>query len=77
MLGLTTDIGPDLRYLTDISYLPVPPAKHHGTTFGAPLIIGLLVLVGAVVSTAGLHWLRRGRRGRRRRKRPRLTLPRR
>ena len=60
VLRLTTDPGPDLRYLTDISYLPAPPA-HHRTPFGAPLVIGLLVLVGALFSTATLAYVRRRR----------------
>jgi hypothetical protein len=70
-LGLTTDPGPDLRYLTDISYLPQPPAKRHSTRMGAPLLTALAVLAGGLLSTAALalgrqrrgHGRRRGRAG--------------
>jgi hypothetical protein len=67
-LGLTTDAGPDLRYLTDISYLPEPPAKHHRVTIGTPLLTALLVLVTGLVSTAALAYVRRGHGTRRRRR---------
>jgi hypothetical protein len=65
VLDPTSATGPDLRYLTDISYLPTPPAKHHAR-IGAPLVIGLAVLVGALVSTAVLAAVRRRPRHRRR-----------
>ncbi|MDX6205071.1 MAG: hypothetical protein QOF39_1128 [Frankiales bacterium] len=59
VLGLGSDPGPDLRYLTDISYLPVAPARHHAR-IGAPLLIALMMLVGALVSTAVLAFVRLG-----------------
>jgi hypothetical protein len=59
-LGLTTDPGPDLRYLTDISYLP-QPGRRAGHSIGGPLVVSLLVLVGAVISTAALAYARRRR----------------
>jgi hypothetical protein len=63
-LGLTTDPGADLRYLTDISYLPQPGRRHDHPLgpFGGPLGITLLVLAGAVVSTAVAANVRRRRR---------------
>ncbi|MDX6222351.1 MAG: hypothetical protein QOD91_1405 [Frankiales bacterium] len=67
-LGLTTDAGPDLRYLTDISYLPQPPAKHRSAPIGAPLLTALVVLAGGLASTAALAYVRRGHGTRRRRR---------
>ena len=49
----------DLRYSTDISYLPEPGRKHGRAVLRQPLVIALAVLlVGA--ATTGLLGLRRG-----------------
>jgi hypothetical protein len=75
-LGLSADPGPDLRFLTDISYLPAPGVRHGTAVFRRPLVIALLVLVAALVSTAVVAFVRGvplqpTRKGRRRRRRRR------
>jgi hypothetical protein len=62
----------DLRYSTDISYLPEPGRKHGRAVLRQPLVLALAVLVLGAASTAllGLRWgwfNRRSRRHRRRR----------
>ena len=60
-LGMATDAGPDLRYLSDISYLPSPGRRHDDplAPFGGPLGLALLVLAGAVISTGVVAYVRR------------------
>ena len=67
-LGLAADAGPDLRYLSDISYLPSPGRTPH-SGISAPLLVGLVVLVCAVLSTTAYGCWRRRRSPRARHKR--------
>ena len=61
-LNLTADAGPDLRYLTDISYLPQPGRKHDQPLKTVGGYLGLSVLVLALISTAVVSYVRRRRR---------------
>jgi hypothetical protein len=69
-LGLTSDAGPDLRYLTDISYLPQPGRKHDHPLAPVGGYLGLTVLVLALLSTAAASYVRHRKRPPPRKRRP-------
>jgi hypothetical protein len=69
---LSSRSGQQLRWATDIGYLPAPGPVHRALLRPALLALGTLALAGAIATLGALAWrTRRGRRLRRRRRRRR------